>query len=967
MRGRFMRGGFMLGSLGVGSNGGTPPARPVAALVAMTLTAGLLAAAALPGDTQASSWHAAPAAAGPSGPSVDVSISGHGSGASAPYTFDGWGTSLAWWGETVGNWSSQQQDAVLRQLFGSPANSLGLTVVRYNIGASSAPGDRPGMTCPGNSAPHGYQGSSRQDVPKAVPVPQQGAGSPVDLSRDAAQLGIFKKINGIIGGGSHHYEAWADSPPWWMLTPSKDKNGNVQQCPIGTNSLSPQKYGQYAQFLTGVLTAFRSQEHISFDSIEPLNEPWAGFHWPNGCSEDCQEGKSFQPSEQRQIVAAVCHQLSQQKQLAGTIVSAPDGNTPNESADDFSALGDTANCLGRVNSHSYGKPYYHTSASTLPTHGHPVWMSEYGNGIGDKNNAVIGALTAARQIARDLQYMRARAWVYWQAVDQGDQGNQGGWGLLGDGSWPQPGKTTPAPSSRYYALAQYSRFIRPGATILRAFERGSNIPVGNTPSNTTNTLPNALTVAARDAGKIVLVTTNCTAADEPNECAKQDAENRSVRYHLGSLAPKGSTVRAWRTDASHKAQQIGTGGMSLANGTLTDPSQPAGSITTYVVQPPGQPGGDGAHVDYTGPVTASYHQAFTASARVTEGGSPASGRAVSFRLGQGGGTQECQATTGSDGSARCRLVPSQVPGPTTLTVTSGGASISVPFTVTRAPTAVAYTGPKHVANGVPAHLSARLTEQGGAPIGGRPVTIALGRGSSRQHCTATSDGSGAASCTIGVLNQPLTAAATVPVTVSFGGDAFYLPSQASASVRLEYYTGRAFGMSASVHPAVLTVRIPPSPDTGKVRVAKAITTTTPCTASVSAVLVTAGTLCPRVTTHLAPGTSTATATVSDVTVGLPGVPVIELSGVRATSTSTCGSAAGAVSLTVRVAGTRIAVSTAPGSGVRLPGGTRLIVNEQRPVPGADFGLTVTAARLILPGGLGKVTIASATSDAHNCS
>ncbi|MBO0819059.1 MAG: hypothetical protein J2P30_28305, partial [Actinobacteria bacterium] len=427
--GRFGFGRFGTASFGTGGNRGAPTALPVAALVAMTLTASLAAAAALPGDTQASSRPAAPAAAGPS---VDVSISDHGSGASAPYTFDGWGTSLAWWGETVGNWSSQQQDAVLRQLFGDPQNSLGLTVVRYNIGASSikpdparkVKGDPAQMKCLGASAPQAYPGNSR-DVPKAVTVPQRDAGSPVDLSRDAAQLGIFKKINGIIGGGSHHYEAWADSPPWWMLTPSKDKNGNVQQCPTGTNSLSPQKYGQYAQFLTGVLTAFRSQEHISFDSIEPLNEPWAGFHWPNGCSEDCQEGKSFQPPEQRQIVAAVCHRLSQQKQLVGTVVSAPDGNTPNESADDFSALGSTANCLGRVNSHSYGKPYYHTSASTLPAHGHPVWMSEYGTGIGDKDNAVLGALTAARQIARDLQYMRARAWVYWQAVDQGDAGNKG--------------------------------------------------------------------------------------------------------------------------------------------------------------------------------------------------------------------------------------------------------------------------------------------------------------------------------------------------------------------------------------------------------------------------------------------------------------------------------------------------------------------------------------------------------------
>jgi hypothetical protein len=451
-------------------------------------------------------------------------------------------------------------------------------------------------------------------VPKAVPAPQRDAGSPVDLGRDSAQLGIFKKINGIIGGGSHHYEAWADSPPWWMLTKSKDQNGKVQQCPTGTNSLSPQKYGQYAQFLTGVLTAFRNQEHISFDSIEPLNEPNAAFHWPAGCTQDCQEGASFQPSEQRQIVAAVCHQLSQQRQLTGTMVSAMDENTPNEAVSDYGSYDAAAkNCLGRVNTHSYGHLNERSSASRLPGLGHPVWMSEYGNGGAD----VGGGIAVARKVAQDLQYMRARAWVYWQAVDQGDEGNKAGWGLLSAGSWPNPGPVTP--SHRYYALAQYTRFIRPGATILKASEPGSNVQIGND-----SFLPNTLTVAARDAGKIVLVTTNCPASDfTSGQCARQDAENRSVRYHLGSLAPKGSTVRAWRTDASHQAQQIGTGGMTLANGTLTDPSQPAGSITTYVIQPPGQSGGGRAHIDYTGPVTASYHQAFTASARLTQGGSPA--------------------------------------------------------------------------------------------------------------------------------------------------------------------------------------------------------------------------------------------------------------------------------------------------------------------------------------------------------
>ncbi len=59
--------------------------------------------------------------------------------------------------------------------------------------------------------------------------------------------------------------------------------------------------------------------------------------------------------------------------------------------------------------------------------------------------------------------------------------------------------------------------------------------------------------------------------------------------------------------------------------------------------------------------------------------------------------------------------------------------------------------------------------------------------------------------------------------------------------------------------------------------------------------------------------------------------------------------------------------TAPNSEIDLAGGARLIINEQAPVPGADFGLTVNAAHLIVAGGIADVVIASATSDAHNCS
>ncbi|MGP3953850.1 choice-of-anchor P family protein [Streptomyces sp. 7N604] len=387
---------------------------------------------------------------------------------------------------------------------------------------------------------------------------------------------------------------------------------------------------------------------------------------------------------------------------------------------------------------------------------------------------------------------------------------------------------------------------------------------------------------------------------------------------------------------------------------------------------------------YTGPKEARYHDPFTASATLTrspapgsEPTEPVSGAPVSFTLGAGGGTQACAATTNASGVARCRLTPDQRPGRTTLTVRYAGdgyapSTVTVPFTITRQKTAVTYRGPERVANGIPARLSGVLREKSdsGSPIAGRRLTLALGYGEHRQSCTASTDSSGTARCTIPSVDQPLNDDATVPVSVKFDGDAFYRPSNSAAVVLLEYYTGRAYGMTGGIDLPLLPITVAPTPDTGPVRTAHAFRATTPCTARVDATLLMAGGLCPKVTTTLAPGTSTASSTVEKTAIrGVPGLPAIEISGATATSTSTCaagGSATGTTDVTLRVGNAPVSVRTEPNSEIEIQRGARLTVNEQIPVPGAEHGMTVNAVHLTALDGLVDIVVASATSDVHNC-
>jgi hypothetical protein len=189
---------------------------------------------------------------------------------------------------------------------------------------------------------------------------------------------------------------------------------------------------------------------------------------------------------------------------------------------------------------------------------------------------------------------------------------------------------------------------------------------------------------------------------------------------------------------------------------------------------------------YTGATTSDFHDAFTASATLTQtaGGTPVGGATLTFTLGAGLAGETCTAVTNAAGSASCTLTPQEAAGPTTLTVSFAGnasvaaSSATVPFTITKEETTLTYTGPTLFPTGNNVTFSALLREDGTVPIAGRTVTITIGTGAGAQSCSGTTDATGTASCTI-LVNQPL--GPGLPITATFAGDAFYLGSSASAT------------------------------------------------------------------------------------------------------------------------------------------------------------------------------------------
>ena len=244
---------------------------------------------------------------------------------------------------------------------------------------------------------------------------------------------------------------------------------------------------------------------------------------------------------------------------------------------------------------------------------------------------------------------------------------------------------------------------------------------------------------------------------------------RPITLSLGSQSCTGQSDLQGRATCQVSVDQHAgavTAGASFAG----DPAYEPGSASTAFTITKEQ-----SAIAYTGALTSDYHDAFEASATLSEPDGPVAGKTVTFALGSGDG---CTATTDASGRAVCSVVPTQPAGVVPVSATFAedpdylGASASKSFQITRQETTTTYTGPSVIAQGQPVTLRGRLVEEGGpVPVEGRSLTLGLGG----QSCTGTTDASGGVSCVIAQVSTPLGPQA---LSATFAGDAFYEPSSA---------------------------------------------------------------------------------------------------------------------------------------------------------------------------------------------
>jgi galactan endo-1,6-beta-galactosidase len=440
--------------------------------------------------------------------------------------WQGWGASLSWWANVFGT------NNTLADLFyttrwityqGRTLPGLGLNVVRYNLGASMRqpawPGGPSMDASPTMSAFRKIQGYWVNWF-SANPASSSWA-----WSNDAEQRAMLGKAR---DRGANVFQLFSVSPIWWMC-----KNHNPSGAADGSDNLKSGYYRQHAQYIAIVTKHARDRWGITFSSVEPFNEPSRGGHEADKRAEGCFFSATPGWPLQQRVVRHLRGELDS-RGLSNVAIAASDElsfDRANMTWNNMAATG-TQGLIGQVNTHGYQYddtgPARTALYDNVHADGKRLWQSEYGERFEH-------GLYLAYHVALDMRYLHPTAWCYWQPADghivDPSTGKHLSWGLLkatysfdpqhkggslGD-THPYPG-TDPYVTNKYFVLAQYTRHIRPGMTIIDS---------GDQPT---------VAAYASNQRRLVLVTV-------------RSKTSQQITYDLSRFRTVGATARRWVTDA----------------------------------------------------------------------------------------------------------------------------------------------------------------------------------------------------------------------------------------------------------------------------------------------------------------------------------------------------------------------------------------------------------------------------------
>ncbi len=400
--------------------------------------------------------------------------------------FEGWGTSLCWWANRVGFSEKLTKDSA--RLFFSKEEGLGLNIMRYNIGG-------------GDDPTHNHIKRTDSEMPGWWKYDEETKKFVFNSDTDKNQLAVLCEAYRASGDDAY-VEAFSNSPPYYM-TVSGCSSGSKSA--IATN-LKKSQVVPFAEYLAEVCDYIQSNYNIRIKSLAAMNEPFTNY-WRYFSEK--QEGCHVSPGKmQSSVIVATANALKERKLDNITVTATDETNTKLQYKALKKLSDDALEVVGRVSTHTYEKatPKVGDLARNL---GKNIWMSETDwSSISGENAGEMGpALWLCEKIIEDMNTISPSAWVIWQIVaayisrvpDKKGRLDMPGIPDLNKGFWGTAFADIDNEeiylTQKYYAFGQFSRYIRPGMTIVHTDKA-------------------SLGAYDKNKGRLVLVCVNTKAQDE---------------------------------------------------------------------------------------------------------------------------------------------------------------------------------------------------------------------------------------------------------------------------------------------------------------------------------------------------------------------------------------------------------------------------------------------------------------------
>ncbi len=461
--------------------------------------------------------------------------------------FEGWGTSLCWYGNRIGGSEKVSQEAA--EYMYSAENGLGLNIIRYNVGG-------------GDDPTHTHIKRSDSNMPGYWSNYDAATGTfDYDFTKDANQKNVLLKS--IEQCPDMLVEMFSNSAPYFM-TRSGCTSGTLDST---KSNLTLSQMPAFADYMATVVKQF-VDEGINVVSVEPMNEPSNGWNVSHYGVK--QEGCSIEAGSEQSAMISMMHEAMEKHGLSDIALAGCDETNDTTTNSSLKKLSEESLALlDQINTHTYSR---NTASSqklykTALELDKRLWMSETDNGgvMGDNAGEMGAALNFAYQITADLNNLQPSAWIMWQAIgsycdtenefdpdtlDQKTLDTNGFWGVC----YADMNEEIVVKTKKYYGFGQYTKYIRPGDTLI-ATEDGK-------------------TTAAysEDDGQLKIVTYNT------------NAEDREVCFDLTAFEASGTTASVIRTSGTLVAGEnwAELEAVKVENGKIRATIK-GNSITTFVV------------------------------------------------------------------------------------------------------------------------------------------------------------------------------------------------------------------------------------------------------------------------------------------------------------------------------------------------------------------------------------------------